>query len=245
MIHKLSATIITLRQAQGDTGEVHHNKKGSDPFFSFAVSCLYFLITLASKNLIQNNQKIMKKLLILISLLTLISCTNKDKKIRLDFSIHDKKSNIGNEVKIRLAVVDDRLENNFIGTKEYCDNGKINITTQQNLAELLKQKISDNLLQKGFKNGNDKLIEIHIEQLQYKAECGFLLGKSEAEVAIKVTITDVKSGAKITKNFEVSANNKHFILPLASTDEKVVNDILEVVVEDILNNNALLKNLTQ
>lgn len=187
----------------------------------------------------------MKKLLIVASLFTLISCTHQDKKIRLDFSLEDKKSNIGNGVKLNLVVIDDRLENNFIGTKEYCDNEKITISTEQNLAELLKKKISDNLLQKGFVGGNDKLVEIHIAQLQYMAECGFLVGKSKGDVMIKVSVIDPKSGAKITRDFEVSLSNKHFILPLAATDEKIINDLLEVVVKDILDNDMLLRNPAQ
>ncbi len=187
----------------------------------------------------------MKKLLIILSLLTVISCANKDKKIRFDFSVDTKKSNIGNGAKLDLAVFDDRLENASIGSKEYCDNKKITISTDQNLAELLQKKISDSLLQKGFKQGNDRLIEIHIEHLQYKAECGFILGKSQAEVAIKVSVKDPKSNAKIIKDFELSLSNKHFILPLITTDEKIINDLLETVIKDILDNNILLKNPAQ
>jgi uncharacterized lipoprotein YajG len=184
----------------------------------------------------------MKKLLIVASLFTLISCTHQDKNIRLDFLPEDMKSNIGNGVKLNLTVIDDRLETKFIGTKEYCDNEKISIYSEQNLAALLKKKIRDNLLQKGFVGGNDKIIEIRIKQLQYKAECGFLVGKSKGDVMIKVSAIDPKNGAKITRDFEVSLNNKHFILPLAATDEKIINDLLEVVVKDILDNDMLLRN---
>ncbi len=184
----------------------------------------------------------MKKTLIIISLLTLISCTHQDQKTRLDFSFDGKKSNIGSDTKIDLTVFDERLENGFIGTKEFCDGKKITIGSEQNLAELLKKKINAEFYKKGFKQGSDKLVEIHIQNLKYKAECGFLLGKSSANFQIKVLVTNNKTGSKATKNFELSLNNKHFILPLESTDDDTINDLIEEVIGDFLEDDILLRN---
>ena len=184
----------------------------------------------------------MKKLLIIAAFFTLISCAHEDQKVRLDFSFHDKKSNIGNDVKIALAVFDDRLEIGFIGTKEFCDDQKISITSEQNLAELLKKEMTEQLYKKGFKEGNDKMVEVRIQSLKYKAECGLMLGRSKANLLIKVLVINAKTGAKITKNFELSLKGKHFIIPLASTDAETINDLLQEVVEDILEDDIIVRN---
>ena len=184
----------------------------------------------------------MKKLLMAATVLALSSsCTYYDKLVKFNLNFEDKKSDVGNNKGLDLAVHDDRLKPSFIGTKEFCDNKKININTEQNLAELLKKKIDENLSQKGFKKGNDRLVEIHLEQLQYKAECGFLLGKSKADVVIRVAVTNPLLNTTMTKTFELSSNNKHFIIPLSATDEKIINDVLEEVVQDILNHDMLVR----
>ncbi len=187
----------------------------------------------------------MKILLTIISLFALISCAHQNQKIRVDFSLDEKKSNIGNDVGISLAVFDDRLENKFFGTKEFCDDQKISITSNQNLAELLENEINNQLLRKGFKQGNEKIVEIRIQNLKYEASCGFLLGRSKADVSVKVSVTSSKGKIKTTKNFGLTANSKHFLLPLASTDADTINNVLSQVVRDILEDDMIVRNLSQ
>jgi len=187
----------------------------------------------------------MKKLLIIISLFTLISCNHQDEKIHLNFSFKQEKSNIGNNVGTRLTVFDDRLVNDFIGVKEFCDDEKININSGGNLVELLRKEIDEQLLRKGFKQGNEKLIEIHIQNLKYEAKCGIFLGQSKADILVKVLVTNSKSNVTAVKNFALSMQSKHFILPLASTDANTINRLISEVVNDILDDDILLRSLTQ
>ena len=184
----------------------------------------------------------MKKLLIIISLFTLISCTHQDQNIRLDFSFDEKKSNIGNGVGINVAVVDNRSETKFLGSKEFCDAQQISIISEQNLAEIVKKEIDNQLLRKGFRQGDDKLVEIQIQQLKYEAQCGIILGKSKADILVTVTVTTPRVGGKITKNFNISLDNKHFIIPLAGTDAKTINNLIKEVVENILDDDMILRN---
>lgn len=184
----------------------------------------------------------MKKFLIVASLFALASCVHPDQKVRVELTFKDAKSNIGNNVKVDLAVFDDRLETQLFGSKEFCDGQKINLINEQNLTRLLKDEISDQLSKKGFKQGSDKFVEIHIKQLKYKADCGFLLGKSRADILAQVLTINPKTGTKTTKNFELSSKNKHLILPLASTDAEIINELLEEMVGNILNDDIIVRN---
>jgi uncharacterized lipoprotein YajG len=184
----------------------------------------------------------MKKLLIITALLTTISCNHVDQKVRLAFSFDEKKSNIGNDVGVNLTVFDDRSEKNFIGSKEFCDNQKISLTNDQNLVELLKKEVNEQLLRKGFKQGNDKMVELRIQHLKYKASCGFILGKSETSILIRAIVTNAKTGKKVTKDFELSLNGKHFIIPLASTDASSINDVLDELAAKILDDDMIVRN---
>lgn len=187
----------------------------------------------------------MKKLLAVATFFILISCSHQNQKVSFNLSFNDNKLSVENGSGINIAVIDDRLEKKILGTKEFCNDDKITISSDENLTELLQQKISENLAQKGFKKGRDKVLAIHLSNLQYSAKCGLIIGKSNADIAIKVVITDYKSGSEITKNFDLFLNSKHLFRPLESTDSQTINNLLQEMVSDILKDEALLKNLSQ
>lgn len=186
----------------------------------------------------------MKKFLLIAALLATISCSHQNQKITLDLYFDEKKSNIGNGSAIDVVVFDDRINKEIIGKKIFGDE-KITISPEQNLALLLEQKIKENLGRKGFSQGGDKIIEIRIETLEYQARRRFFIGTSKANGLLKVVVSNIKTGEKFTKNFTLTVKNKHFIAPLASTDANTINELLQELVQDILSDKAILKNLTK
>jgi uncharacterized lipoprotein YajG len=181
----------------------------------------------------------MKKTLLITAILILASCSHYDQKIRLQLNVESEKSKISKGVGIKLEVVDEREEIDLLGEKEFCDDTKIAITSQQNLANLVQRKIESALADRGFSKGNDRVVKIAIQKLNYEAECEFLVGESKANLLIVVSTANSKE--KLTKNFELSQKNKHFLLPLAQTDKKIINDLLSRVIEEILKDDILLK----
>lgn len=182
----------------------------------------------------------MKKLLLVTSLILAASCTHQNQNVKLDLSLNSAKSNIGKGSSIDLIVFDDRLEDQVVGTKEFGDE-KIKILTSENIALLLTKKINQNLSEKGFKKGSDKLVEVHVEKLNYEAKRGFFVGKSKGEAAIKVLVKNAKNKSIFTKKFDLSLSGKHFIVPLESTDSSTINNMLQEIVQDVLDNEELLK----
>lgn len=185
----------------------------------------------------------MKKLLLLASLILAASCTHHNQHVDFDLSFNNTKSNVGNASAIDLIVFDDRSEDRVIGIKEFGDE-KVKITTSENIALLLTKKINQNLAAKGFKKGADKLIEIHIEKLHYQAKREFFVGSSQGEAMIKVIVKNAKNKSIFTKRFDLSLRDKHFIAPLESTDAATINGLLKEVVQDVLDNDELLKTLS-
>jgi uncharacterized lipoprotein YajG len=186
----------------------------------------------------------MKKILILASLFVAASCTYTTQRVNLNFSFDDKKSGLGNNTVLDVAVIDDRMDKEILGKKKIGDE-EVNIVSEQNLAALLQKRIAENLVQRGFKQGKGKLVEFHIESLKYKAKRKFFIGKSEADTNFKVIVKNVRNGTTFTKNFNLSVKNKHFIMPLEATDANTINDLIQEVVENILNDESLLKSLIQ
>ena len=186
----------------------------------------------------------MKKLFLLSAFFLAISCTHENQKIKFDISIDREKSDFENIGAIAVLAFDDRSQPNILGDKTFGDE-KIQITSNENLAELLRQKISENLHQKGFKKGLDKTVEIHLESLQYKAKRKFFIGTSAAESVIKIVVKNNKTGEKFTKNFALSINGKHFLAPLEEADAATINAILRDTVLDILSDKSLMKSLSK
>ncbi len=185
----------------------------------------------------------MKKLLI-ASLFIAASCTHENQNVAFNLRFNHEKSNVGNNAGIDVTVIDDRLNQNIIGSKQFSADEKVQIISEDNIAALIKAQINAFLEAKGFKRGNAKLVEVHIEKLQYSAKRGFPVGNSEGEASLKVVVTNTKTKTIFTKNFNLSLNNKHFIAPLESTDSATINSLLQDIISDVVNNNELIKNLT-
>lgn len=184
----------------------------------------------------------MKNLLIIAAFFSLISCAHHDQKIKFSFDLNSQKSNIGKGAGIDLVLIDERSDE-ILGSKEFSAEEKIKISSDENLAEFLQKKIAENLLQKGFKIGFGKTLEIHIINLEYAAKRKFFIGESSGKIAITAVVTDNKNQSTLTKNFSSSLDSKHFIAPLESTDAATINDLIQEIVKNILGDAELLKKL--
>lgn len=186
----------------------------------------------------------MKNFLIFIAAFSLFSCTHQDQKIKFNLNLNHSSKNFGKAVGIDLVVIDART-NDILGEKIFSEEEKIKITSDENLSEILRKKIEENLLQNGFKKGWAKSLEIEIIDLKYQAKREFFVGKSDANINLKVTITNNKNQAIFTKNFEAAAGSYHFIAPLESTDAATINNLISEAIKDILGDKEILDKLTQ
>ncbi len=183
----------------------------------------------------------MKKIL-LICLLASASCTYHDRSVNLNLTIENAKPTVTKNVALEIRAFEHRKNSEIIGTKEIGDQ-TVKITSNQNLAKLLEEKIAVNLVTQGFKIGNDKKLNLYIEDFSYSAKRAFFIGKSEAKAKISAVIKDNKGNVKFTKNFEVSSNGKHFISSCSSTDNETINQILNDIASDIVKDKSLIANL--
>lgn len=190
----------------------------------------------------------MKKLLFILPLIlsspALVSCSHENQQVALNFDLANKNSTIGNSKGIELTVFDDRSNKNILGKKNFSGD-EIEITADKDLAEFLKQKILANLTKRGFKKGSDKIIEIHIETLSYKAKQGLPIGESKITSSLKLVVHDSKSGVNFTKIYDTNWDSKHFIAPLKSTDSETINLLLRDAVQEILSDDSFLESLVK
>ncbi len=185
------------------------------------------------------------KYIAILATIFAISCTHQDQNIKFNIAVSNIKSEpIASAGNIEIIAFDDRSKTNFIGHKTF-GSEKIQISSDQNLTELLREEISKHLFESGFKKGNDKILEIHLEKLKYGAKRKFFIGKSEASIAIKIIVRSAKTKDSFSKNFTLSTKGKHFLVPLEKTDSEIINKLIQETVLDIVTDKTLLKKLAK
>lgn len=184
----------------------------------------------------------MKKFLLILPFIAVVSCTYENQKVKLNFDLNNQSSTIGANKGIDVVVIDERTNKPLLGRKKYI-NAEIEITPDADLAVFLQQKILQNLTRRGFQNGRDKIIIVHIETLAYKVKSSFPIGTSNITASLKVVVQDNKSGTKFTKNYGTSWDSKHFLAPLESTDAETINSLIRDVVQEIVSDDSFLESL--
>ena len=177
-----------------------------------------------------------------MALMMTVSCTYNNQKVELGFDLNNKVSAIGHYKKVEVVVVDTRENKDVIGEKKYSSEVTVKITPNQDIANFLQQKLTHNLISRGFQYGNDKTLTLKIESLFYKANRS-LIGTSEMGTSFKIIIKDNKNGSIFVKNYNISQNNKHFIMPLDSTVADAVNKFLQDAVQEIVADDSFIENL--
>lgn len=188
----------------------------------------------------------MKNLLLIptliIAVLTTTSCTYHNQKIDLDLQLTQIESNIGNNSRVRVFIFDKRPDRKIIGEKIFGQK-VITISANQRLNNLLRDKIRDDLTLKGFKAGRTSSLKLYVNSFNYKAERGFPVGKSEANSQIKVVAHNSVTDKTLTKNFNLNLNANHFISSLKSTDAEKINALLEEIIQNIMDDESIIKTL--
>lgn len=181
----------------------------------------------------------MKKLLSLILLFSITSCISNQEIIKIDYMIADNNSTIGEGVSVEVEAFDNRKNSHVIGYKKFGDT-LVEIQNSQRVEKILQEKIALNLLQRGFKFGRENTLKIFLESLSYNAKSSFI-GSSRINSTVKIEIVNHNNKKKFSKNYNLSYKRKHFIAPLKSTDQAIVNEVLEELTKDILSDDAIIK----
>lgn len=186
----------------------------------------------------------MKKILLVTAFLAVTSCATSNQEVKLGFRLDDDAiSRVQNNSNgFELSVSDDRENRKYLGKKKLV-NQQVEVKTDKNLAEFFENKITKGLVLKGFRQGGNKVIAVHLKTLKFKSEIGFPVGSSEVNIVVKVSVKDTKNSKVFAKNYLFDVNNKHFIMSCKSTDEATINNAVESLVMDIIKDDELLENL--
>ncbi len=182
------------------------------------------------------------KFLAILSLTSLFSCVYSDQEVNLRFDMGDKVSSIGRGKGVEVVVLDKRRDKNILGEKEYSTKDLVRVLPDANLAEVLRAKLTHNLVGRGFQYGNDKKVELQIESFSYKVRRGFV-ASSEINANFKMIVKDNNTGATFSRNYNSSWTEKHLIMPLESKVDKIINNFLRDMMQEIIQDDDFIESL--
>jgi len=189
----------------------------------------------------------MKKLAMFLLVFSLAGCAYIDQNLRVTPQVAIEQENIGNGKQVALRVVDDR-DQQLIGKRgvQYFPGGKI--STNQDLAEVLKNAFIIGLRRKGFEpvgeNDSNLLIKAELRSLSYETSMGFFTGGNIGTAVLKV-IASQPSGKTYEKTYRSEKEIRTAFIGSQETNAKVVNDALADALNKVFEDRELLVFLAQ
>ena len=166
------------------------------------------------------------------------SCAHNDFVVNVDFNLYKSALKTDNK-SINVIVVDNRVNDRIIGQK--ISGGKVaQITTNQDLVDLLQKKITNNLTAKGFLIGLDFTIKVEVEELNYESSRGFIVGDARSYGRIKVTVIANNDGSQFSKNYELHHVTKYFIISNKEEDQDNIQRMIQELISDFLSDAEIM-----
>jgi uncharacterized lipoprotein len=181
-----------------------------------------------------------EELVIVLSLLT--GCAFTPQTVTLSPNIAASHLDIGKGRKIKLSVVDERPKE-VIGHRGSGSGAGAKITTNQDVESIIQAKISEGLKSYNFvpvtiEEEVQLLMKVDIRLIEYSTSMGFFTGGVHVKATLKVFCkNDMKDFEKI---FRSETNIRTFFVPTAAKNNKLINDTVSQVLQEVLYDKELL-----
>jgi uncharacterized lipoprotein YajG len=178
----------------------------------------------------------------------LVGCAYIDQNLRVAPEVTTSTVNIGQGKKVILKVIDDRDEQ-LIGKRVngYGMSGA-KISNNQDLAEVLKDAVTQGLIKKGFELGKEGdaavVMKVSLRTLAYDTAMGFWTGANIGKTVIKVTATN-GAGQEYEKSYRSQKEIRTAFIGSQETNSKVVNEAFGEAVSKIFEDQELLNHLVK
>ncbi len=189
----------------------------------------------------------MKKIGIIFFVILLSGCAYIDQNLRVTPQLYVTETNIGQGKQVALRVIDDRDEQ-LIGKRgvQYLPGGKI--STDQDLAEVLKESFRDGLCKKGFvvvgEDESNLLMKAELRSLEYITSMGFWTGGNIGTAVVKIIATK-PSGKTYEKTYRSQKEVRTAFVGSQETNAKVVNGALTDTMNKVFEDRELFKFLAE
>jgi uncharacterized lipoprotein YajG len=185
----------------------------------------------------------------LFAVTLLVGCAYTTQQATLSPELQLSGTNIGNNATVAVKVVDERSDKS-LGYRGSAYGKAAKITTGQNVAEVIYEKIVEGLKQNGFNpvphgfnpvphsKGITRALKVEIRLIEYSTSVGFWTGGVHTKSALKAI---AKNNGKVYENLYRVDNEKRIVFaPFAKENEKLINKAVSEVLQKLFGDQELI-----
>lgn len=204
-------------------------------------------------------KKIHLFLIAVFSILLLTSCQHRDREVELSFrdsGLNENSNGDGREVAIVVLLRNEKT--NVIGEKEFFED-EVKILSKQDFPIFLGKSLADGLRKQNFyvKNRNimvnsevedesvDRILTILINDFEYESEVGFPSGEVEFKANIIVEASNRDTESSFIRNLSLNSEKSVFVGVSEKKDAELLNGYLQQLLEEILDDDDLMRALSR
>lgn len=152
-------------------------------------------------------------------------------------------SQVGDGVTVAVRVVDERPSKS-LGRRGTAYGAAAEITAAQDLALVIQREVVKALEQKGFvttdySDGSDTRLTVEIRLLEYSTSQGFWTGGVHIQGTLKAVAA--REGRYFDKIYRSSKEERVGVVPTAQTNEEWINSALGDVLQQMLDDDELIR----
>ena len=171
-------------------------------------------------------------------------CAFTDQKAVLNPTLEFSSQNFGNGQQVGIKVLDERPDKTlgYRGAQGGNIGGKI--TTDQDVAKVLEDKIKEGLKMQGFEptsysDGVSRTMKVELRSLKYFISTGFWSGGAHTKSALKVIARN--SGKEFEEFYRVEKEETIIFIPGAEGNEQLINSALSEILQKLFTDQKLFE----
>jgi uncharacterized lipoprotein YajG len=182
-------------------------------------------------------------LLLFAAVLLLGACAFNPQKVTLQPVLTVSGSDVGKARVISLKIVDERPKQ-VLGHRGTAYGSAAEITTDQDVSEIVRDKVSEGLRANGFDvvsaGANSPLsMKVEIRLIEYSTSTGMWTGGIHTKAALKVVC---KNGSRDYENLYRQENeDRIMVVPTAEKNEEFLNKVVAQTLDKIFQDQELMK----
>jgi uncharacterized lipoprotein YajG len=169
-----------------------------------------------------------------------LTCAQLPQQIVLNPQINSAKQDSLSKEKLRIEIEDKRPDM-VLG---YLKKDSVAVTTRQNLVDLFYKALSDDFKARGIiiaDSNNEKaiIVKVELEKFKYIVTPALFLPGIHTQTQIKVTVVNARE--EFSRTYNLENDRKNLFMPSAAQNEKLINQMLSDILNNILQDQSLLR----
>lgn len=177
----------------------------------------------------------------------LFGCAFSPQKVILEPTLNIAETNIGNGAKISFDVVDER-DDTLIGHRGTAYGKAAKISNDQDITQVFSEAITEGLKRNDFlpvegSDNSTRQLNVYIRLIRYETSTGFWTGGVHTKATIKAIASN--NGKTYANLYRVENEKRTLFVPDSKENNKLINDIVSEVINELFNDQKLMSFLAE